>query len=105
MIAPAKFIGWQEGVGAIADFPVFNLTAPIDGHPAGSTVSGRALEEAGYELPPIIEVRRHPRGGFTRAVPVGGTSRIYCGWWPSRSAALAAFFNSPSSMPSEAPQR
>jgi hypothetical protein len=34
-----------------------------------------------------IEIRRHPRGGYTLAVPVGGTARIYEGWFTTRRAA------------------
>lgn len=35
---------------------------------------------------PTPQIVPHPRGGFTLAVPVGGSStvRIYRGWWPRR---------------------
>jgi len=35
---------------------------------------------------PIEQIVPHPRGGYTLAVPVGGSStvRIYRGWWSRR---------------------
>lgn len=108
--APAVWIGTQSGCGVTADLDLFNLTAPIEGHPAGSTVSGRTLEAAGYSLPakvaplprnavPVLvwrEVVRHPAGGWTIAAPVDATRstvRIYHGNWPRRAAAVAALAN------------
>lgn len=50
--APAEFVGIQEGIpGKIADMELFNLTADIPGHNAGSTVTRKTLEEAGYKVP------------------------------------------------------
>jgi hypothetical protein len=50
--APARFAGWQDGMGVMPDFELFVLTADIPGHPAGSTVSRRTLERLGYIVPP-----------------------------------------------------
>lgn len=49
--APAEFVGIQEGIGKIPSFELYNLTADIPGHPAGSTVSRETLEKAGFEVP------------------------------------------------------
>lgn len=41
----------------------------------------------------VAEVRPHPSGGYTHAVPVGdarSTTREYRGWFPSKVAAEAA---------------
>lgn len=40
-----------------------------------------------------LEVKRHPRGGWTLAVPVDAarsSARLYRGWWPRRAAARRA---------------
>lgn len=50
-VAPAVFIGRQEGVGRIPAFDLFDLTEDIPGHPSGSTVSAMTLERAGFRLP------------------------------------------------------
>lgn len=106
--APAVWLGTQSGCGVAADVDLYNLTAPIEGHPAGSTVSGQTLIAAGYTLPakvpalprtaaPVLvyrEVVRHPAGGWTIAEPVDatrGTVRIYRGRWTTKAAALANF--------------
>ena len=55
--APAEFIGIQEGLPArgnrpaVADIELYNLTADIPGHPAGSSVSRETLEKAGFKVP------------------------------------------------------
>lgn len=51
-LAPAIFLGLQPGAGAIPDFALYNLTAAIPGHPAGSTVSEHTLRSRGYSVPP-----------------------------------------------------
>lgn len=49
--APAEFLGWQEdGLGGAIE--LWNLTADIDGHPDGSTVSRQTLESKGFVVPP-----------------------------------------------------
>ncbi len=50
--APATYHAFQEGIEGIPGFELWNLTSDIPGHPAGSTVSRRTLEAAGYEVPP-----------------------------------------------------
>lgn len=35
-------------------------------------------------------VRQHPAGGYTHAVPAGGTCRVYVGWWRTRRGAQRA---------------
>lgn len=109
-MAPAVFIGVQDGFGLRPSFRLFNLTADIAGHPAGSTVSEETLTAAGFtvnlctEIAPeqvaaapvtarCIEIVAHPQGGWTHAVPSGdGTKRIYRGNWPTRSAARVSLF-------------
>ena len=51
-IAPARFCGIQEGFGSIPAIELWNLTADIPGHCAGSTVARETLLAAGYILPP-----------------------------------------------------
>jgi hypothetical protein len=48
--APAYYIGTQE-VPSGKPFRLYNLTAAIPGHPAGSTVSEMMLRLRGYRLP------------------------------------------------------
>lgn len=108
--APAVWMGTQSGAGLVPDLDLYDLTADIEGHPAGSTVSGQTLVAAGYSLPakvaplprkapPVLvwrEVVRHPAGGWTIAAPVDATRstvRIYHGNWPRKAAALAALAN------------
>lgn len=55
--APATFCGVQSGCGVMPDFELWNLTAPIAGHSAGSTVSRQSIEAAGYQLPTPPENR------------------------------------------------
>ena len=50
-LAPAVFLGVQEGYGNCPSFESYNLTAPIEGHPLHSTVSRETLEKAGYQVP------------------------------------------------------
>lgn len=45
------FVFIQPGVFEMPDSPMYDLTVDIAGHPAGSTVSRRTLEELGYTLP------------------------------------------------------
>jgi hypothetical protein len=123
-VAPAVYVGRQDGAGIFDDFDLYNLTADIPGHPEGSTVSAETLERAGYRLPLdirassagvsadapaplptaaqcppmlcVLEVVRHPAGGYTHATPIDATQssvRIYRGWWSSRRAAAAALEN------------
>jgi hypothetical protein len=101
-LAPAVYVGCQDGCGVVESFKLYNLTADIPGHPVGSTVSEQTLVAAGYIVPPggaaaprlrEAEVVRHPAGGWTHAVPVGaGTVRVYRGNWPTRAAALVGLF-------------
>jgi hypothetical protein len=49
--APVEFAGIQEGGGIFPDFELYNLTEDIEGHPSGSTVSRKTLEDAGYRVP------------------------------------------------------
>lgn len=51
--APAYYIGTQSGFADIPAFSLYNLTADIPGHPAGSTVSDITLRELGYSLPEL----------------------------------------------------
>lgn len=49
-MAPAVYVGWQDDFQG-GGFALYNLTADIEGHPAGSTVSERTLRAAGYRVP------------------------------------------------------
>jgi hypothetical protein len=54
---PAVFLAWQEAAWpGEPPWALWNLTAAIPGHPAGSTVVTRTLERAGYavEEPPAL---------------------------------------------------
>lgn len=55
--APATFLGYQksDSPGLEPPLELWILTADIPGHPEGSTVSRRALEQAGYVVPPLPE--------------------------------------------------
>jgi hypothetical protein len=53
-IAPAVYIGRQEGVGSVPAFDLWNLTADIEGHNEGSTVSSQTLIAAGFRLPSVL---------------------------------------------------
>ncbi len=48
--APAEFIGWQ--VLGENRFELFNLTRAVEGHPVGSSVSRKTLEDLGYAVAP-----------------------------------------------------
>jgi hypothetical protein len=48
---PAVFIGIQDGFGITPSFELYNLTAQVGAHPAGSTVARKVLEEHGYVVP------------------------------------------------------
>lgn len=56
--APVRFVGMQEVPGK-ESFPLFNLTENVAGHPEGSTVSGRTLQELGYEVPDVNKAFVH----------------------------------------------
>ncbi len=50
-MAPAVYIGRQEGIGRIPAMDLFNLTEDIPGHPKDSTVSEMTLSRVGFRLP------------------------------------------------------
>ena len=54
-VAPVTFVGTQKGWGGHPDFDLWNLTEDIPGHPSGSTLSSKTLEDLNYSLPPIEE--------------------------------------------------
>jgi len=53
-VAPAVFLGVQPGFGDVPALALFNLTGDVEGngrrHCAGSTVTRRSIEEAGYQV-------------------------------------------------------
>ncbi len=51
-LAPAFYVGRQEGSTQVAGFSLYTLMQEIPGHPQWSTVSGKTLEDAGFILPP-----------------------------------------------------
>ena len=50
-LAPAVYVGLQEGFGMRPDFEIYNLMAPLGDHPEHSTVSRETLERTGYRVP------------------------------------------------------
>jgi hypothetical protein len=50
-----EFEGIQKvGFDGIPDFGIYNITVPLKGHPAGSTLSRQTLEEKfGYVFPSV----------------------------------------------------
>ena len=51
-MAPAFYVGWQQGTDRVAGFSLYTLMKEIPGHPQWSTVSGKTLEAAGFRPPP-----------------------------------------------------
>lgn len=45
------FMFIQPGVFEFPDSPMYDLTVDIPGHPAGSTVTRKTLEDNGFTLP------------------------------------------------------
>lgn len=52
-MAPAFYVGWQEGSQQVPGFSLYTLIEEIPGHPQWSTVSDKTLEAAGFKLPPV----------------------------------------------------
>lgn len=52
-LAPARFIGVQDGFGVLPPIELYALTAQVGIHPACSSVSRRTLESHGYYVPPL----------------------------------------------------
>lgn len=52
---PATFLGWQDAWDGTPPYALWNLTAEVGGHPAGSTVATDTLTRAGYVVqePPL----------------------------------------------------
>jgi len=67
-IAPAVFAGVQHCSGIMPDFELWTLTVDIPGHCAGSSIDGKSIEAAGYELPPKLtpEQERRRRAWYGR---------------------------------------
>lgn len=57
--APAKFLGMQ-GDAQGGEFPLFNLTADVKGHPRHSTVSNATLKNLGFDRPAGYEGKFMP---------------------------------------------
>ena len=49
-MAPAYYVGWQQGTNRIAGFALYTLMEDIPGHSQWATVSGKTLEAAGFRL-------------------------------------------------------
>lgn len=49
-VPPAVFYGWQETLPGCAPLALWRLTAPVLGHPTGSTVVTETLQVAGYQV-------------------------------------------------------
>ena len=68
-IAPAYFVGVQDGFGFMPAFELYTLTGPVGFHPAGSTVSRETIEKHGYSVPSGAEVvqMEQPTGRLAKA--------------------------------------
>lgn len=64
-LAPAFFVGVQEGFQHLPAIEIYNLTAQLGDVPAGSTVSRATLEDAGFYLP-ALRVREARRANWFR---------------------------------------
>lgn len=61
LVAPAFYVGWQEGPSPTEGFSLYTLIEAIPGHAQWSTVSGKTLEDAGFVLPSRETGREHTR--------------------------------------------
>lgn len=59
-LAPARFIGLQDGFGLMPSFELYHLEAPVGVHPEGSSVSRETLERHGYFVPPVPQMQLPP---------------------------------------------
>ncbi|MDT7043588.1 hypothetical protein [Candidatus Nitronereus thalassa] len=59
LVAPAFYVGWQEGANHTEGFSLYTLLEEIPGHSQWSTVSGKTLEDAGFMLPTRRTGREH----------------------------------------------
>lgn len=50
MTTPAEYLGTQPGYLHLPPIELFNLLAPVDDYPVGSTVSREALERRGFRI-------------------------------------------------------
>lgn len=60
-VAPAFYVGWQEGANHFSGFSLYTLLEEIPGHAQWSTVSGKTLVDAGFMLPSREIGREHAR--------------------------------------------
>ncbi len=60
-VAPAFYVGWQEGANQFPGFSLYTLLEEIPGHAQWSTVSGKTLVDAGFMLPSRETGREHAR--------------------------------------------
>lgn len=58
-VAPAFYVGWQEGANQNEGFSLYTLLKEIPGHSQWSTVSGKTLVDAGFMLPSREIGREH----------------------------------------------
>lgn len=65
-LAPAVFVGVQEGFEQIPSIELYNLTTDIAGHSNGSTVSRDTIERAGFYLPPLSVRERRREAWYLR---------------------------------------
>ena len=59
--APVTYCGYMEGYFGENGHHLYNLTAPIPGHPARSTVSEQTLLDAGYSIPSSLPSTLNPQ--------------------------------------------
>ena len=52
-LAPAVFIGIQQGLGAIPAIELYNLTATVGEYREGTTVSRHTIETMGFYVPAV----------------------------------------------------
>ena len=67
--APVRYACYQPGFGSVPGVHLWHLTAPIDEHPAGDTLSERTINQLGYEIPRDERVCAECYGTMSRHMP------------------------------------
>ena len=74
----AVYIGTQQGTAHCPSFELFNLLEEVDGHPVGSTVSGRTIARLGYVIQPTCG---YCREWMEPIIHRGSFAWPECWWW------------------------
>lgn len=75
-LAPATFVGVQEGIpeAGIPNVELFNVNRDVAGTVEGSTVARQTLENAGFRVPPVPEVKPGSRVDIPLTEPTAADS-------------------------------